>query len=52
MIKLDHLTIAVSDCEKSRAWYVETLGLKLEFEIPERRHRARTDHRFCQTASH
>jgi len=37
MIKLDHLTIAVSDCEKSCAWYVETLGLKLEFEIPERR---------------
>jgi len=37
MIKLDHLTIAVSDCEKSRDWYVETLGLKLEFEIPERR---------------
>ena len=37
MIKLDHLTIAVSDCEKSRDWYMETLGLKLEFEIPERR---------------
>ena len=37
MIKLDHLTIAVSDCEKSRDWYVTTLGLKLEFEIPERR---------------
>jgi catechol 2,3-dioxygenase-like lactoylglutathione lyase family enzyme len=37
MIKLDHLTIAVTDCEKSRDWYVATLGLKLEFEIPERR---------------
>jgi catechol 2,3-dioxygenase-like lactoylglutathione lyase family enzyme len=37
MIKLDHLTIAVSDCDKSREWYVKTLGLKLEFEIPERR---------------
>jgi len=37
MIKLDHLTIAVTDCEKSRNWYIETLGLKLEFEIPERR---------------
>src|SRR2546425_11521346 len=37
MIKLDHLTIAVTDCEKSRDWYIETLGLKLELEIPERR---------------
>ena len=37
MIKLDHLTIAVTDCEKSRDWYIATLGLKLEFEIPERR---------------
>jgi catechol 2,3-dioxygenase-like lactoylglutathione lyase family enzyme len=37
MIKLDHLTIAVSDCDKSREWYTKTLGLKLEFEIPERR---------------
>lgn len=37
MIKLDHLTIAVTDCDKSRDWYIETLGLKLEFEIPERR---------------
>lgn len=36
MIKLDHLTIAVSDCQKSREWYMNTLGLKLEFEIPER----------------
>ena len=36
MIKLDHLTIAVSDCNKSREWYMTTLGLKLEFEIPER----------------
>jgi predicted enzyme related to lactoylglutathione lyase len=37
MIKLDHLTIAVSDCDKSREWYMKTLGLKLEFDIPERR---------------
>src|SRR3989454_9838094 len=37
MIKLDHLTIAVSDCDKSREWYMKTLGLTLEFEIPERR---------------
>lgn len=36
MIKLDHLTIAVSDYRASRDWYLETLGLKLEFEIPER----------------
>ena len=33
MIKLDHLTIAVSDCDKSREWYMRTLGLKLEFEM-------------------
>ncbi len=26
MIKLDHLTIAVTDCAKSRDWYIETLG--------------------------
>src|SRR5947199_311638 len=37
MIKLDHLTIAVTNSDKSRDWYIETLGLKLEFEIPERR---------------
>src|SRR5438445_11241923 len=37
MNKLEHLTIAVTNSDKSRDWYIETLGLKLEFEIPERR---------------
>ena len=37
MMKLDHLSLAVSDLARSRAWYVETLGLKVEFEVPERR---------------
>src|SRR5262249_47484967 len=35
MIKLDHLTIAVRDYRASRDWYVETLGLEEEFEVPE-----------------
>ena len=36
MIKLDHLTIAVHDYNISREWYVRVLGLKVEFEVPER----------------
>jgi catechol 2,3-dioxygenase-like lactoylglutathione lyase family enzyme len=36
MIKLDHLTIPVRDRSASRDWYVETLGLKVEFEVPAR----------------
>ncbi|HZR71051.1 MAG TPA: VOC family protein [Burkholderiales bacterium] len=36
MIRLDHLAIAVSDWRRSRDWYVEHLGLELEFEVPER----------------
>lgn len=36
MIKLDHLTIPVRDRETSRDWYVTTLGLRLEFEVPAR----------------
>jgi len=36
MIKLDHLSIAVSDPERSRDWYVRHLGLRVEFEVPER----------------
>ena len=35
MVKLDHLTIAVSDWRRSRDWYVGNLGFRLEFEIPE-----------------
>ena len=36
MLKLDHLVIPVSDLARSRAWYVETLGLAVEFEVAER----------------
>jgi catechol 2,3-dioxygenase-like lactoylglutathione lyase family enzyme len=34
MIKLDHLTILVRDYRASRDWYLETLGLEVEFEVP------------------
>jgi catechol 2,3-dioxygenase-like lactoylglutathione lyase family enzyme len=37
MMKFDHLRIPVSDLPKSREWYVATLGLKVEFEVPEQR---------------
>jgi catechol 2,3-dioxygenase-like lactoylglutathione lyase family enzyme len=37
MMKFDHLSIPVADCARSREWYVATLGLKVEFEVPERR---------------
>jgi len=37
MVKLDHLTIRVRDLEASRGWYVGHLGMKLEFEVPDRR---------------
>ena len=36
MIKLDHLTIPVTDRGRSRDWYVGTLGLRVEFEVPQR----------------
>jgi catechol 2,3-dioxygenase-like lactoylglutathione lyase family enzyme len=36
MIKLDHLAIPVADCARSRDWYVATLGLRVEFEVPDR----------------
>jgi catechol 2,3-dioxygenase-like lactoylglutathione lyase family enzyme len=36
MMKLDHLALPVSDCTISRDWYVKTLGLKVEFEMPDR----------------
>jgi len=37
MVKLDHLTIRVRDLELSRRWYVEHLGLRVEFDVPDRR---------------
>lgn len=36
MMKLDHLSLPVVDVARSRAWYVGTLGLKVEFEVPDR----------------
>ena len=37
MMKFDHLSLPVGDLDRSRAWYMTTLGLKVEFEIPDRR---------------
>jgi catechol 2,3-dioxygenase-like lactoylglutathione lyase family enzyme len=37
MLKFDHLRIPVTDLARSRAWYVDTLGLEVEFEVPDRR---------------
>jgi len=37
MMKFDHLRIPVTDTARSRDWYVTTLGLKVEFEVPDRR---------------
>ena len=32
-MKFDHLNLPVSNLDRSRDWYVATLGLKVEFEI-------------------
>jgi catechol 2,3-dioxygenase-like lactoylglutathione lyase family enzyme len=37
MMKFDHLNLPVSDLARSRAWYIDTLGLGVEFEVPNRR---------------
>jgi catechol 2,3-dioxygenase-like lactoylglutathione lyase family enzyme len=36
MLRLDHLRLPVTDLARSRAWYVGTLGLSVEFEVPDR----------------
>jgi catechol 2,3-dioxygenase-like lactoylglutathione lyase family enzyme len=36
MLKVDHLALPVADWKASRDWYVATLGLSVEFEIPDR----------------
>jgi catechol 2,3-dioxygenase-like lactoylglutathione lyase family enzyme len=36
MMKFDHLSIPVTNLDWSRDWYVATLGLKVEFEVPDR----------------
>jgi catechol 2,3-dioxygenase-like lactoylglutathione lyase family enzyme len=43
MMKFDHLRIPVGDLARSREWYVATLGLKVEFEVPEQRSVALND---------
>jgi catechol 2,3-dioxygenase-like lactoylglutathione lyase family enzyme len=35
MPKLDHLGLQVADRTRTARWFVETLGLEIEFEIPE-----------------
>ena len=32
MVKFDHMTLPVSDVRRSRDWYVNRLGFKIEFE--------------------
>lgn len=36
-MKLDHLNLPVSNLERSRDWWVSTLGLNVEFEVPNTR---------------
>src|SRR5262245_59384187 len=36
MIRLNHLALVVGNYSRSRDWYTSNLGLKVEFEIPER----------------
>jgi catechol 2,3-dioxygenase-like lactoylglutathione lyase family enzyme len=43
MMKLDHLRIPVSDLARSRQWYVATLALEVEFEVPDQRSVALND---------
>jgi catechol 2,3-dioxygenase-like lactoylglutathione lyase family enzyme len=35
MVKLDHLSLPVSDWKRWRDWYVGAFGFKVEFEAPE-----------------
>ena len=36
MVRLDHMSLPVADWRRSRNWYRDRLGFKVEFEIPER----------------
>jgi catechol 2,3-dioxygenase-like lactoylglutathione lyase family enzyme len=36
MLRFDHLGIPVANLTRSRSWYVDTLGLTMEFELPDR----------------
>jgi catechol 2,3-dioxygenase-like lactoylglutathione lyase family enzyme len=47
MRKFDHLTIPVRNWKTSRDWYVDILGLTVEFEIPDAKTAAiRDEHDF------
>ena len=35
MLKFDHLRIPVTDLARSRDWYIRTLSLKGELEVPD-----------------
>jgi catechol 2,3-dioxygenase-like lactoylglutathione lyase family enzyme len=35
MARLDHLGLQVAERTRSTRWFVETLGLEIEFELPE-----------------
>jgi len=37
MIRLHHLTIPVRDHVRSREWYTQNFGFKVEVEVPERK---------------
>lgn len=37
MVRLDHITIPVTRLARSSVWYTGNLGMKIEFEIPERK---------------
>jgi catechol 2,3-dioxygenase-like lactoylglutathione lyase family enzyme len=37
MARLNHLGLNVADWRRSRDWYTRCVGLKVEFEIPERK---------------
>jgi len=36
MLKFDHLRIPVTELSRSRDWCIRTLGMKVEFEVPDR----------------
>jgi catechol 2,3-dioxygenase-like lactoylglutathione lyase family enzyme len=37
MLRLDHLAIRVRDLKVAQRWYIDLLGMALEFEVPGRR---------------
>jgi catechol 2,3-dioxygenase-like lactoylglutathione lyase family enzyme len=36
MMRLDHMSLPVSDWRRSRDWWRDVLGFKVEFEMPDR----------------